>query len=272
MPNIFSYINYREYLQDYYIEQKSKNSAFSFQFFANKAGFKSKSFLKLVIDGKKNLTDKSIIQMNRALKLGSKAFSYFKDLVAYNQARSIKLQNYYFSRIAGYNKRNRAKLILQEQYEFYSKWYYNTIRELICIADFKGDYDKLAAMVRPRISVRKVKQSVKLLLKYGLIKKTKQGFRQTDSIITTGDEVKSLAVQNFHLQNLVLAGESIDTCPTNQRDISCLILGLSKKSFQAIKSEIQQFRKKLLKIADNEKEPKRVYHVGFQLFPTSEEQ
>ncbi len=53
MPNIFNYMDYREFLEDFYDEQKSANKAFSYQYFANKAGFKSKSFIKLVIDGKK---------------------------------------------------------------------------------------------------------------------------------------------------------------------------------------------------------------------------
>src|SRR6185436_18708226 len=80
LPNIFAYLNYRDFLRDFYQEQKAKNPVFSYQYFANRAGFKSKSFLKLVIDGRKNLTGSSLEKMAQAMKLSPKAFSYFEDL------------------------------------------------------------------------------------------------------------------------------------------------------------------------------------------------
>ena len=39
MPNIFGYLDYRDFLKDYYLEEKAKSPVFSFQYFANKAGF-----------------------------------------------------------------------------------------------------------------------------------------------------------------------------------------------------------------------------------------
>jgi len=273
MPNIFAYLDYREYLKTVYEERKASNPSFSYQVFADKAGFKSKSFLKLVIDGRKNLTEQSLAKLNSVLKLPPKAFSYFEDLVAFNQAKSLKHKNLFFEKVSAYTKRNSAKLILRNQYDFYSKWYHNTLRELVVMVDFQEDYERLGKMVKPALSARVSRQSVELLLKLGLIQKTTQGrYVQSDAVVSTGDEVQSLAVQNFHIQNLLLAGESIDTTPAHQRDISCLVAGLSEKGFAAFKSEIQALRKRLLKIANEDKDPKRVYHASFQFFPTSQVQ
>jgi uncharacterized protein (TIGR02147 family) len=269
MPPVFSYLNYRDFLRDYYLEEKAKNPSFSYQFFANKAGFKSKSFLKLVIDGRKNLTVESLAKMAQAMKLREKSFSYFEDLVAFNQATSLQVRNALFEKLAAYNPRNPARLILQDQYEFYSKWYHNSIRELVAWYDFNENYEALGKQLKPAISARQAHQSVKLLLKLGLIEKKGKGYVQTDKVITTGDEVQSLAVENFHLQNLMLAGESIDTVPGSERDISSLVLGLSRRGYREIKSEIQALRKRLLKIAEADTKPDQVYHVNFQLFPTS---
>ena len=96
MVNIFKYTSYRKYLLDFYNERKAKKPTFSYQVFANKAGFKSKSFIKLVIDGKKNLTKESAFKINKVLKLDHKPFSYFEDLIAFNRAKSLKLRNYFF--------------------------------------------------------------------------------------------------------------------------------------------------------------------------------
>lgn len=270
MPNIYNYLNYREYLEDFYNERKKEDSTFSYQVFADRAGFKSKSFIKLVIDGRKNLSKDSIAKINRALKLKDKSFSYFYDIIAFNHANKLSERNKYFQRLSRYNQRNKAKMVLTQQYDFYQKWYHNTIRELVAQVDFKEDYAKLGKMVKPPISARKARHSVELLQKLGLIKKVGTKYVQTDTIITTGNEVRSLAVQNFHVQNMMLAAESIDTVPRSQRDISCLVVGLSSEGMQEYKQEIQKFRKKLLEIAEKEKKIDRVYHVNFQFYPMSE--
>lgn len=271
MINIFNYIDYREFLEDFYNEQKGINKAFSYQYFANKAGFRSKSFIKLVIDGKKNLTTDSIEKLNQVLKLTEKAFSYFNDLVAFNQAKSVHERNFCFEKINQYNKRSSARTVLMQQYEIYSKWYYNALRELVVTIDFNGDYELLGKMLKPAISARKARDAVKVLERLGFIEKRDQRYVQCDPLITTGDEVRSLAVSNFHIQNLALAMSSIDTVASSNRDISCLVLGLSDDGFNLVKDEIKKFRKKLLDIAAHEKKVNRVYHINFQALPVSEE-
>jgi uncharacterized protein (TIGR02147 family) len=270
MLNIFTYIDYREFLEDFYDEQKAINKAFSFQYFANKAGFKSKSFIKLVIDGKKNLTSDSIQKLNNILKLNEKAFSYFCDLVAFNQTRSIQERNFYFEKLTQYNKRSVARTVIHDHYEIYSKWYYNTLRELVAAFDFKGDFELLGKRLKPAISARKAREAIKLLVKLGFIEKKGDRYFQCDPLITTGDEVRSLAISNFHIQNLGLAMNSIDTVKSSDRDISCLVMGLSNEGFKRVKDEIQQFRKKLLAIAVSQKTIDRVYHLNFQAIPVSE--
>jgi uncharacterized protein (TIGR02147 family) len=271
MLNIFTYIDYREFLEDFYDEQKRVNKAFSYQYFANKAGFKSKSFIKLVIDGKKNLTNDSIQKLNNVLRLNEKAFSYFCDLVAFNQTRSIQQRNFYFEKLTQYNKRSTARTVIHDQYEIYSKWYYSTLRELVVAFDFKGDFELLGKRLKPAISARKAREAVKLLVKLRFIEKKGDKYFQCDPLITTGDEVRSLAISNFHIQNLGVAISSIDTVKSCDRDISCLVLGLSDEGFKRVKDEIQQFRKKLLAIAAAETIIDRVYHLNFQAIPVSED-
>lgn len=270
MPNIFDFTDYRLYLQDFYNEQKSTNKAFSFKYMANKAGFKSKSFIKLVIDGKKNLTTDSINKLNAVLKLNDKAFSYFCDLVAFNQSQSVQQRNFYFDKIMQYNKRNTARKVLIEQYEIYSKWYFNAIRELVTTIDFKEDYEMLGKMLKPLISEKKAREAVDLLIKLGFIEKKEGRYAQCNPIITTGDEVRSLAITNFHIENFALASKAIETVRSSHRDISCVIAGLSDDGFKLVKEEIQKFRKKILDIAALQTNVSHVYHINFQIIPVSE--
>ncbi len=280
MPNIFNYFDYREYLDAFYNEKKSANASFSFQVFADKCGFRSKSFLKMVIAGSKNLSEPSTKKLNRVLKLGEKSFAYFCDLVAFGQTEDLTVRNMYFERLMNYNPRNPFRVVAREQYEFYAEWYHNTIRELVTMVNFGEDYERLGRMVKPPISAYNARRSVTMLLRLGLIKKTKDGYESSDPIITTGNEVPtihgdalSLAVHNFHQQNLALAAESIGTCSRRHREISSLIIALNREGFDWYKKQIQEFQEKLLRYVESRqtKKPDRVYHCNFQLFPTSEE-
>ena len=235
MLNIFNFMNYRDYLRAFYHDKKAENKGFSYRVMAENAGFRSKSFIKLVIDGKKNLAPESLMKLRILLKLNEKSFSYFTDLIAFNQARSMKERNENLKRLFSYRKRNPGRLVLQDQYEFYAQWYHNTIRELLPFCDFKEDYGILGKMVNPPISMREARESVRLLLKLKLIRKEGNSYVQASPIITSGDEVKSTAVQNFHVQNLALAAASIDNCQGPRRDLSCLVLGLSEEGIERVK-------------------------------------
>jgi uncharacterized protein (TIGR02147 family) len=66
-----------------------------------------------------------------------------------------------------------------------------------------------------------------------------------------------------------LARIAMDTAEPEERDLSCLIVALPDSGFQTLKTEIQAFRKKLMRMADGMTAPNRIYHINFQFFPTS---
>lgn len=271
MPDIFQYLDYRGFLRDYYAEKKAKMPAFSYQLFAQRAGFRSKTLLHQIIDGKRNITKQSLFKITEAIGLKGKRFAYFQDLVAFNHAQSMKEKNFYFTKLAEHGKRSEAMVLQRDKYEFYSRWYYNSIRELLPLLDFREDYELLGKALRPALTASQARQAVQVLLRLGLIRKTEKGYEQVDKAITSGDEVLPMAVHNFHLQNLILAGESLEGIPGDERDVSCLIVALSPESFATIKSEIKRFRKKIAEIADQTPLPNKVFHINFQFFPVSRE-
>lgn len=270
MPNIFQFLNYRDYLKAFYGEEKVRNKAFSFQKMAWKAGFRSKSFFNEVIAGKKNISPTSVFSVAQALGLEGEAFAYFEGLVAFNQAKSLAERNRWFRHLSGFHKRGKTQLVTRDQFEFYSEWYHNTIRELVTILDFNEDYGLLGRLVKPAISAGKARDSVKLLVRLGLLVRAKSRYRQSDAAITTGEEVKALAIAAFHARNMNLAVESLESSPAAERDISCIVAGLSEAGFATVKAEIQAFRKKLIGIITNDVPATRVYHINFQAYPTSE--
>ena len=270
MKNIFSSTNYREYLKDVYHDRKQKNPAYSYQMLADKAGFKSKSFIPHVLEGKKNLSDDSMAGIARAFSIKEDEFDYFKLLVQFNQAVSNEEKRRFLSLCLQFQSRSRQHTLLKDKYELFSHWYHTIILEIITGEGFAGDFKTLARTLVPRISVKEARDSIKLLMSLGLVELDASGiYRSTKRMLSTGDEVSSLAIADFHKQCFELSAQSIDTCDAAQRDISCLIGALSPVGFELIKSEIQLFRKRLMGIIDQDTSPQKVFLVNFQLVPVT---
>jgi uncharacterized protein (TIGR02147 family) len=269
MPSIFEYLDYRKFLRSFYDEKKRKNPHFSYQIWAHSAGFRSKSFFPEVISGKKNVSDDAVDTIARSAGLGGKSFSYFEALVAFNQAKTHEQKARAWARLSEFNRRSSARLLVRDQHDFYQKWYHHTVRELIVMHDIGNDWERLASLVVPAIAPHQAKASVALLLRLGLIRKKARRYELTDAVVTSGDEVRSVAVTEFHLQNLDIAKKTVTDFPSSERDISCVAAALSPQGFAAVKEEVRRFREKLVAIVEKDAKQDRVYHVNIQLYPTS---
>ncbi len=267
-PSLFSFLDYREFLKAHFEFQKKANRFFSHAFFARKAGFKSRTFILKVMKGEKSLSRASIYPVALALNLGKKDRDYFGLLVFFNDAKTGEEKNFFFSQLKSLNKDSRSSLLRNDQFQYFNNWYNAVIREIICFTDFRDDYQRLGEAVAPAISAKKAKESVELLLRLKLLVKKSTGYEQTDTIVTTGDEIYSLAVRNFQRENMQLAADALDRY-SEEKDISTITFGTNEAGFLQVKREVVNFRKRLLGIMANQKGLDRVYQLNFQLFPLS---
>jgi uncharacterized protein (TIGR02147 family) len=145
------------------------------------------------------------------------------------------------------------------------------VRELLAFYKFNGDYKELAKSVDPPISPSQAKKAITLLERLRLIKKGPDGFySQTDNLISTGYDAKTVAINNFQLSTLDLAKESIDRFPKQERDISTLTLSFSGPLYHTLSEKLKNFRRELLELVKNDPNPvDRVYQINFQIFPLS---
>jgi uncharacterized protein (TIGR02147 family) len=272
MPNIFEYTDYRKYLADWFREKKESQTSFSYTTFAQSAGFSDRGFFHNVIHGRRNLTKESLVKVCRATGLSKAGSEYFENLVFFNKSSDLKERNYFYEKLSSVKNAGsvnvKARQTRKDQYEFYSKWYHSAIRSLIDMYPFKDDFSWLAKNVFPQITAKQARQSVALLERLCLIEQNKDGFyRLTSKSITTGNDIVSLAVSNFHNESADLAKNALDKLPADKRNITGLTLGISKETYQEICTEIEQFRKKIVNIAERDEKADRTYQLDFYFFP-----
>lgn len=99
MISIYKYEDFREFLKDRYLRMKAKDAAFSYQRFSKDAGVRSPNYLKLIIDGTRNLTISNIHGFARGLKLTEGEAEFFEALVLLGQSASTSERKFYKSRI-----------------------------------------------------------------------------------------------------------------------------------------------------------------------------
>jgi uncharacterized protein (TIGR02147 family) len=274
MLNIAEYTDHRKFLADFYDETKKRNPNFSYQLFSDKAGIKSKGFLYNVIQGSRNLSKSHIFGLIQVMKLNKKEAAYFENLVAFNLSGSLNEQSFFYDRLSQFRSSEKtasqAKVVHQNQYEFYSTWYHSVIRSIIDIYGFDGDYEWLARSVSPQIKPLQAKKSVELLLKLGFVRKDSETcFTVTDRCISTPKEILDLAITNFHIGTGKLALQALAVLPVDKRNFSGMTLGISRETYNEICEEIYNLRMKILNKAQADKNADMVYQLNFQFFPVT---
>ncbi|MBN2036143.1 MAG: TIGR02147 family protein [Chitinispirillaceae bacterium] len=270
MNPVFSYIDYRLFLKDYYKEQKKHSRFFSYRYFSQKAGINSPSFLKQVIESKRNLTTLTIDKFITALKLNEKEGLFFRHLVLFNQAKSVQEKQEHYAVMVSMMHTVKEQRLTALQHEYYNHWFVPVVRELVSLHDFNGDYRKLAATVTPSISVREARFAVKLLKKLGMIEQLPGGaYRQTDAAIISDSSVARMAVRSFNREMLRKAEAALDTTPVEERQIYGVTVGISKECYNVLATEMAAFRDRVVAIVNRDTGSSRVYQMHLQLFPLS---
>lgn len=248
--------------------KKETVQSFSYRNFSRLAGFSSPNFLKLVIDGHRNLTSTSIAKIAKGFKLKKPEREYFEILVYMNQAPDHQERDHYYKKIISMRTPKNMKLLQSAQYNYFSKWYLPALRELVMFDGKKLTAQALAEKLFPKVKVKDVETALKQLENLGLIHKNKNGcWKQSDQVITTGPEVKSLLITNFHHEMIKMASESIDRYSADKRDITAVTLSIAQKDIPELKNKIAEFRKRILKEYAGGENPDQVIQINIQMFP-----
>ena len=268
---IFEYLDYREFLRDYYDSRKAFNPAYSLRAFSDKIGFKAKDFISRVMQGSKNLSEQSAQKVAFGLRLGKTETEFFCALVQFNQAESSEDRDRAFGKMQEVLKlvhfTKTQHLMAHYQYQVYSDWRHLVVRSLIGMYGFSGDYKELGARVHPKISASEARESVELLEACGLISRDEGGnYQLAQSAITTGDSTSKTALRGFHQKSLKLAADSIDRDEPGTRNVSGLTLGISKDGYARIVERINAFRKEIALIAEEDPGADLAYQMEICLF------
>src|SRR3989338_1498037 len=134
---ITDYTDYALFIKDYF-NSKRNSDGFSFRQFAKCSGFKSPSYLKLIIDKKRKISEKSLGKFMLGLGLSGDEKKYFVLLVRYNNEQDSSVKSMYFDELLQIQQ-TKSSTQTHHVFEILKNWYFLAIRELVSHPEFQKD-------------------------------------------------------------------------------------------------------------------------------------
>jgi uncharacterized protein (TIGR02147 family) len=275
MISVFEYQQYREYLRDYYLFQKMKKSGFTYSRFSKQAGIRSPNYLKVIIDGKKNLTSENIVRFAKALGLTELESDYFEALVQFNQAKSAMQRDFFNERLQRVKSRigsggARARLLTEYEFEAITDWRYHAIMVLTNVRGF----EERPSWIRERLFGLVSEDEVVLILERLqaiklLIRDERGRLRQSYRQIKTKPDIGRMLARAFYEGIFSRAALSMKLSTSEEREFSNSIVSLSPQQIPELKRKVRKFMKELNEWALENPKPHQVYSFGFAAFPIS---
>ncbi len=270
VDRIFEYDNYRSFLKDFFAEQKRLKSFFSHRYFAHHAGFNSHSFCAYIMDGKRNLSHSSIKKMIKGLGIDGKKAQYFEALVLYNQSSSSQEKEDYYRILQRIRKSTEFYRVNNKQLAYYDHWYYPVIREAAVYADWQENYEKLASLIKPKITAEQARSAIETLLEINMLKRESDGTYTQPALVVTAEKLPGYIFQNARKEFYTRAVEAADAIPKEERHFAYSILAMSEKTFREASRLIDEVRKRILVLAMEDEKVDAVYNLNVQLYPLTE--
>ena len=270
--DVFEFTDYRVFLKAFYEFKKSTNPNYSMSTFVRRAGLgeNSRGYLKLVIEGKRNLTANTLRRFSEALSLNAKEALYFENLVYFNQAKTLKDREYYIERLGASAQGRESKQfeLMKSKYQYWSNWYYVVIRELVGLSSFQEDSAWISNQLRNKISRRQAQDALKNLESLELIRRdVKTGkLVQSEPLVKHSGTFFNEVICKYHLEMMERAKEALRDDTYEDRSASSVTLSCEHSKMPEIRKAIADFRDELnLKFGTGPRAD-TVFQVNFQLF------
>ena len=279
MPLLSEYMDYRVFLAEFYHFKKMQTRLsirpYSYAIFSAAADIKSPNYLKMIIEGKRNLSPDMVVKFAKACGLNKSQGEEFRLLVFFNQCEDPADRNYALKQLSEYRMEQKIKHgeLDRKVLEKVPNWIGWIIYALADQAGVTFQVSQLKEILRNKASESEIVAALDGLLKSGeLAKDPVTGAITKGKPTEAPEEIPSALVRKLQLQLMYLGLESLYQDQPNEREFGSLTLSLTEKEFEELKFKLRQMRKSLNKdnsIARLADKGQRVYQLNLQLFPVS---
>ncbi|WP_291515551.1 TIGR02147 family protein [Bdellovibrio sp. ArHS] len=274
-PDLFTYLNINQYLEDFYNYRKQSDRSFSYGSWALELGFTNRSFLRQIVIGRRSLTDKTIQTLCERMNYSAPEKEYFYLLVHYSKSKSAEQRNLYGRKLLQIIKSDHPQRAdVQNYLEFLSSPLLPRLQILLSFQNIDKSSETLARMLGT--SLHKIESALQLLQKINLAEgqTSTEGvmhWKSLQSSFRVPDKIGDAILLDYHELSLKEAIQA-KSLPPAQRRYKSLLVPLSADEFEEFLQDLQVFIQQTLKKFDvDDLRSRRLYQINFNIHSVSEE-
>lgn len=280
-PILADYSDFRLYLRDVYefrrITEGTGLRPYSYSTFSAAADIKSPNYLKLIIEGRRNLSNDMIGRFARALRLNKAETEEFRVLVQYGQANETIERNQFLKELVDL----RAKRSVESgeisaqavaKMPGWIEWVLYSMAEQSGV-DFEPE--RLQKLFRSKASTDDIATSLKKLISSGDLSKdiVTGEIRKGRDLIESPQDLPVALIRKLQAELIYLGIESLFRDSPKDREFGAMTVAMTEDEFQRVRFEFRQMRKRLLSdllLKRKSTKGERVYQLNVQLFPITD--
>jgi uncharacterized protein (TIGR02147 family) len=276
LPNVFSYVDYRAFLESWFAARKGQDPSYSYTTFARDGGC-SRAALANVISGTRHPRPATLDAFARAMGLDPSARNYLGLLVELASAQTMEGRRGVMDRILSSERLGQLRLAENTRddhvFRYLEHWWVPVICELVEVEGFREDPAWIAAMLRPRITDAQAAAALATLLELGFVRRTESGgLVRAEIRFRTAPETLAAAAEHFHREAVTALLRAIDASNGSEQHLLAATVTLSPALVPEAKARLNAVIEQLATLGDGDAAPaaRRVYQIAVQLLPVTE--
>ncbi|MDC0980448.1 TIGR02147 family protein [Bdellovibrionales bacterium] len=279
-PAIGLYTDFRIYLREFFEYKKRSQStrvrAYSYAAFSAAADIKSPNYLKLIIDGQRNLSDEMINKFSKAMAHSKSEMIEFKALVHYGQAKDPLERNQNLRILADLRVKHKLKSgeIDADIWDSVPSWVGWVIKALIDQKGVSFKEEDIRETLKGRASTDEIRRTLSKFISDGdLVQNYADGTLEKGQQSAPAGAIPVELVRKLQAELIYLGLESLAQDNPADREFGTFTMALTEKEFDSLKFEIRQLRRRWYKefaLARETTKGDRVFQLNIQLFPMTD--
>lgn len=279
-PDVSNYMDFRKLLSDFYQYRRDMTKRdlrpYNYAMFSAAANIKSPNYLKMIIEGKRNLSEEMISKFAKAMGFNKEMGEEFQLLVLFNQATDPADRNILLKQLSEFRVSSQLKngMIDKKTWEKVPNWVTWILFAMLDQDGVTFNTEQLRELLRGKATSDEIESALKTLITSGEVTKDAEtGLLKKGTVTEPQDEIPVALVRKIQSQLMYLGLESLFSDGPTEREFGSVTLTLTKSEFEDIRFQLRKLRKQIHKdnsIARMSTKGERVYQLNLQLFPVTD--
>ncbi len=262
-PNVFKYFEYRLFLKDF-VDYLIKNKGESKRRISRACGFRSASYLPMLIMGQRDLGAAGVRAISKGFSLTKDEAIYFSTLVDHQTNPSAEHRSEAFSRLVKLRAHQGLEELIPSQMDAFVHWQCVVVFEALATQWANLSIDEQAKSLG--LSIERLEQILQNLEELNLIRKESGVWTRRATKIQSTRDIHTQFMRQYHLDMLKRAEAAIVGEELSDRFVQNVTLSLSPESYRQLIRLLDEFTTEVSVGFPGDPKATGVYQLSVHLF------